>query len=108
MTDELLFIKEHTNKKKTRVDGTQLDQDYDSSDLDIDSPATKKRSSVHVHFPIHDNDDQLLDLNDNNFIDLAEEAGRSGSGRIQNFNEFKCLDDSFDDGRSQKEISNVG
>ena len=31
-------------------------------------------TSDNIQFPIHDNDDQLIDLTENNFIDLSESS----------------------------------
>ena len=63
------FVKEHTSQQTGQL-GCLIDE--------VGSPSRKRN----VQFPIHDHDEQLIDLNDDNFIDLGSSRVSVGDDRV--------------------------
>ncbi len=72
------FVKEHTSQKKI-MDENERRADVLNCLMEDDEMLVRKRA---VHFPINDNDEQLIDLNDDNFIDFGSNRLSLGDDKI--------------------------
>ncbi len=75
------FVKEHTSQQKELDELRREEGGLGRQAAGLtDESTTGRRSSV--QFPIHDNDDQLIDLNEENFIDFGSSRISGGVNRV--------------------------